>query len=249
MAAELLLVNPRKRRAKKSARRPATARRRRNPVKIFRKAPTVAARASNPRRRRRRNPVTISRRFSARRRRNPINIGGVSMGSFMGMLKDAAVGGAGAIGMDMLWARVNGYLPAQIQSIPGVLNVGTAVKAFATAVVGQLLAKPTRGLSRKAASGALAVQARDAIACVLPQSMALGYASPAAITQGTMRVGPIRRGVNGAPLGRYMRPGQSPLLNGARMGAYIQPGATPLLNGAPSLRGVQSARMREAVVR
>lgn len=216
--AEMLLINPR-RRAKKARRATKARARRRNPVKVLRKVPTVAARATNPRRRRaaRRNPI------GARRRRNPIGgIKGVSLSSFASMLKDAAVGGAGAIGMDMLWSRVNPYLPAVVQSVPGSLGVGTVVKAFATALIGQALSKPTKGLSRKAASGALAVQAHGALMAALP-AMGLGYASPAAITQGTQRVGPIRQGVNG--LRAYIKPGATPLLN-----AYIKPGATPLLN-------------------
>ncbi len=220
--AELLLVNPR-RRAKKARKATKSRARRRNPVKILRKVPSVAARATNPRRRRRRNPLTSQR--SSIRRRNPIKMGGVSVSSFVGMVKDATVGGAGAIGVDMLWARVNPYLPAQLQTGAGV-GVGTLVKAFATAMLGQLLAKPTRGLSRKAASGALAVQAHNTLMQMLPASVtggSLGYASPASITQGTQRVGPIRPGMNA-----YIRPGPTPLLNGT--GAYIKPGATPLLN-------------------
>lgn len=233
--AELLLVNPR-RRAKKARRATAKRARRRNPVKVLRKVPSIAAaRASNPRRRRarRRNPTSFTSRFARHRYRNPIKLGGVSVSSFTTMIKDAAVGGAGAIGMDMLWSRVNPYLPAVMRSAPGAVGVGTLVKAFATALLGQALARPTRGLSRKAASGSLAVQARDALLTVMPASMGLGYASPASITQGTQRVGPIRPGMNA-----YTRPGVTPLLN-----AYIKPGATPLLNR------YQPARDRERAVR
>lgn len=219
--AEMLLINPRRRRRATKAKR--TKARRRNPVKMLRKLPSVA-RAANPRRRRR-NPVTL--RARSRRRRNPIGVGGVTVKSFVSMLQDAAVGGAGAIGVDLLWARVNPMLPPMMQSVPGSLNVGTVVKAFATAVLGQVLGKATKGLSRKAASGSLAVQARDAIVTVLPAGMTLGYSSPASITQGTQRVGPIRTGINGR-VGAYMKPGATPLLNGT--GAYLRPGATPLLN-------------------
>lgn len=228
----MLLINPR-RRAKSKTRRASAKKRRRNPVRVTR---AVVARPAVRRVSRRRNPIAglarrSARRTSARRRRNPISLGGVSVNSFIGMLKDAALGGAGAIGVDLLMGQVNGYLPESLRSTRGELNAGTAVKAFATAVLGQLLAKPTRGLSRKMAAGALAVQARDAMAGFVPASMALGYASPAAITQGTNRVGPIRGGMNA-----YVRGGKTPLLS-----AYTQSNVTPLLNRA------RSAREREGV--
>jgi hypothetical protein len=56
--------------------------------------------------------------------------------------------------------------------------------------------------------------------------MALGYASPAYIVQGTNRVGPIRQGMNA-----YVAPGATPLLS-----AYQRPGATALLNGKAAKR-------------
>ena len=236
--AEMLLINPR-RRAKAKARRASPKRRRRNPVRVVARTPAPIRRRRNPVaalsriRRRRRNPVAALSRMR-RRRRNPIGIGGVSVNSFVAMLKDAAVGGAGAIGADMLMGYANRYLPAMLQSAPGTVNVGTAVKALLTAVAGQLLSKPTRGLSRKMATGALAVQARDALVTFLPMGgMTMGYASPATITQGSNRVGPIRPGMNA-----YVRGGsRSPLLN-----AYTQPGVTPLLSARP-----RSAREREGV--
>lgn len=237
---EMLLINPRRRRAKARVR--ANPKRRRNPVRVTRRgiparitvaAPVFSSSLSRSRKRRR-NPVAgLSRRASgARRRRNPIGIAGLSANSFVNMLKDAAVGGAGAVAVDMGMGYLNPYLPESLRSVPGTVNVGTAVKALLTAVAGQVLARATKGLSRKMAVGALAVQARDALVTFLPVGgMAMGYASPATITQGTQRVGPIRGGMNA-----YVR-GRSPLLN-----AYMQPNVTPLLNARP-----RSAREREGV--
>jgi len=231
--AEMLLINPRRRRAKAKARR-ASPKRRRNPVRATSSLTTMRPRRRNPvaglSRRRRRNPIAG---LSRRRRRNPIAIAGLSANSFVAMLKDAAIGGAGAVGMDIAMGYANQYLPESMRTAPGAVNVGTAVKAVLTALAGQLLAKPTRGLSRKMATGALAVQARDALVTFIPSgSMTMGYASPATITQGTNRVGPVRPGMNA-----YVR-GRSPLLN-----AYVAPGVTPLLSAARP----RSAREREGV--
>jgi len=75
------------------------------------------------------------------------------------------------------------------------------------------------------------VQAATMLRGFVPASMALGYYSPAAVTQGVARVGPIRPGMNA-----YV-PGTPPLLN-----AYSA-GLPPMLNGIPS------AQDREGVSR
>jgi len=127
MAGELLLVNPRR---KKAARRNPRKRRassaRRNPV---RRARARTARRNPIRRRRvaRRNPI-FRRRRAARRnprrfraRRNPINIGGIT-----NALTPALIGGIGAVALDVAY----GALP-----IPVTLKTGT----FAPVVKGGVI--------------------------------------------------------------------------------------------------------------
>lgn len=230
--AEMLLINPRRRRAspkRKSAKRRTGARRRRNPI-AGRPARMPISRRS-PSRRRRRNPIA-NLRIGRRRRRNPISLGGLNSKSLMSMLTDAAIGGAGALTMDVLMGQINGFLPASFQTSPSTVGLGDAVKAGITALLGQALSKTTKGLSRKMAMGALTVQAAEIMASLLPASMTVGYLSPARIVNGQARIGP-NRGV-----GAYMRPGVTPMLSRAgALGAYLPAGArTPMLNARPSVQ-------------
>ena len=237
--AEMLLINPRRRTRKarkagrSAAQRAATRRlvamnrsrrraRRRNP------APAAVV-AMNPRRRRmsrrRSNPIRM-----IRRRRNPAMLGGFSFRSVIGAMQEALIQGGGAVAMDLLHGQINRFLPAMLQRTPGQVGLGDVVKASITVLVGTALRGPTRGLSMKAATGSLTVQAYDIVKNLLPSTMQLGYMTPGVITQGAANVGPNR-----GMVGRYTQPGATPLLN-----RYTQPGASPLLNGNP-------ARMREGV--
>ena len=219
--AEMLLINPRKRGTRKAAKRRVV--RRRNPVTamVRRKRNPLAAM------RRRRNPVAVARRNPLarmrRRMRNPI--GGGMMGNYMTQIREAVIGGAGALGMDLVYGQINSFLPAALKRVPGSIGAGDAVKAVITVALGGLLSKPTRGLSDKAAKASLTIQAYDIMKSFVPSSMTIGYASPALIAQGTNRVGPIRRGMNAYTNG-------TPLLN-----AYMSPGKTALLSGARSREG------------
>lgn len=225
---EMLLINPRKRRAAKSTKRRASPRRARRAAPRRRRNPinTIASRVRRaPVRRRMSNPM--GRRVT-RRRRNPISLGG-SAKSYMGQLKDALIGAGGAIAVDQVWARVSPMLPASLQTSPGSVGAGDAVKAVATVMLGKVLSKATRGLSVKAAQGSLIVQAHKIVSGMLPASMqvnGMGYYSPAQIANMTNRVGPIRRGMNA-----YTAPGDTQLLN-----AYAAPGRTMLLNQSPRVR-------------
>lgn len=150
--AELLLLNPRKRRTRKARKTPA--KRRRNPIAaVARQRPRrrnpIAAVAG--RRTRRRNPIALrkaSRRSGGRRRRNPIG-GGLSVKGITRTLMDAAIMGAGAVGVDMAYAQINRMLPATMQPQPGRLGVGDAVKAVITAALGALRTGPPRALPAK----------------------------------------------------------------------------------------------------
>lgn len=261
---EVLLLNPAKRRkarrnpsaaqranrarfaaAARARANPARRRRRarrRNPVAVFSPGPnryaTGTARGTSYRHRaassrarsagkRRANPI--------RRRRNPISLGGVSVNGIMGALREGAVMGAGAVAADMAYGYVQRYLPASLQAGPGQVTAGSAVKAVITAAAGVMLSRATRGLSRKAAMGALVVQARDIVAGLLPAGAVagLGYATPATrLSLQSNRIGPNRA----APLGAYTQ-GPTPLLS-----AYTMPGASPLLSGG-------GARARERAIR
>jgi hypothetical protein len=217
------LINPRKRRraAKKAKRRV----RRSNPVSY--RAVTRRARAANPakrrtRRMRRRNPVA-ELRGRARRKSNPSLRG--MFGGIVPMLKDAAVGAVGAIAVDAAMGQVNKYLPASMQPTPGALGTNDAIKMVTTVALGSLLSRATRGMSRKAAAGALTVQMDKAIRTFLPPAIKsqLAYGTVAPVVPGRMTVQP-----NAQRMNAYTAPGSAtPLLN-----AYTRPGAaSPLLNG------------------
>lgn len=253
--AELLLLNPRARRRRPSKARKTTARRRRNPIAAVsrrRRRNPISAVSAVSRRRRRRNPIASM----ARRRRNPINMrsasrgrrrnpigGGLSVKGIMRTLTDAAIMGAGAVGVDMAYAQINRLLPATLQPVPGKLGVGDAVKAVLTAALGAVLNKHTKGVAGKAALGSLTVQARDVAAKLLTQAgvpmagvSGMGYYTPGAVVNRTARVGPNRTITNngaGAGMAAYLPPGRTPLLNGVGrpVSAYMAPGRTALLNG------------------
>ena len=220
--AEMLLINPRKRHARKAHH---TAKRRVHHTR--RKANPYAAMLTHARRRkhtaRKHNPIHAMRR-RVMRRRNPI--GGGMMSGYMTLIKDGLIGGAGALAMDVVYGYVNNMLPASLQNQPNTVTAGDAVKAIFTVAAGKGLSRMTGGLSMKAAQASLAIQSYNIVKQFLPATMTLGYASPASIVQGTNRVGPIRQGMNA-----YVRPGQTPLLS-----AYQKPGATALLNGNAAKR-------------
>ena len=212
--AEMLLINPRKRGTRKSNPKRRVMRRKPNPVTamVRRKRNPLAAM------RRRRNPLAAMR--TRARRRNPI--GGAMMSGYMSQIREAVIGSAGALGMDLVYGQINNFLPASLKNVPGTIGAGDAVKAVVTVALGGLLNKATRGFSAKAARASLTIQSYNIMKTFLPSNLTLGYASPALIAQGTNRVGPIRRGMNaytnGTPLlNAYMAPGKTALLSGARM--------------------------------
>jgi hypothetical protein len=223
--AEVLLINPRKRRKA----RKATRRTRRNPA-----APIAVTRSrnraafpfqANPKRRRRRRAGAVRRWRS-----NPIQTRGVLRGLFP-MLQNAAIGAGGAVAVDFAMGKLNPMLPETLRTTPGTVGAGDAVKAVVTVALGQLLSRFTRGHSRTAAQGALTVQADKIIRSMLPADIKsqLGWWTAGPVIQGSARIPPVATN----SLDAYVRRGApSPLLNGT--GAYMRPGVTPLLNGARS---------------
>lgn len=218
--AEMLLINPRKRRRAAATRTKRKAvRRRRNPVSA--RAVVMAPR------RRRRNPVAAYKRrrnpiTARRRRRNPIGLGGGS--SLMAMLKGAAIGGAGAVAVDVVMGQVGKFLPASMMKTPGKVGLYDVVKFGVTVLAGKALSRSTRGLSMKMAQGAAVVQAYQVMQQFVGKAgMPLGYYSPAGIiAQGNNRLNPIRPA---AGLNAYTKPGVTPMLS-----RYTSPGASQLLN-------------------
>jgi len=219
---EMLLINPRKRRAAGSKKRRARPRRR-NPINNIRSAVArrTAGRVMNPRRRRRSSAV-------GRRRRNPIRLGGAAR-TAMGQLLQAVIGAGGAIAVDVAYAKAAAFLPPTLQVVRGAPGIGDGLKAVITYVAGRLLDKPTKGYASKAALGALTVQAHGIAMSMLPPAMqvsGIGYYSPARLVNGTNRVGPVRQGMNA-----YTPAGKTQLLN-----AYTPAGRTQLLNSSPRVR-------------
>lgn len=240
--AEMLLLNPRRRR---KAKRASTGRKR-------------ARRASSHRRARRHNPITAHhyspvRRRRHARRRNPIRarrrrhnpIGGRrgAAKSMVSMFMDALVGGAGAIAFDVVMGQVNKFLPASLQTTPTSVGVGDAIKAALTAATGHYLGRKFP-IVRKAAQGALTVQARDILSLVVPTGALplgghLGWSNPAKTIPGNARVGPMRTNPG---MGAYMAPGggrNTPLLS-----AYQGPGQSPLLSNSQRIMNREGVRYR-----
>ncbi|NBS93959.1 MAG: hypothetical protein EBT27_09580 [Betaproteobacteria bacterium] len=235
--AEMLLINPRRRRR--------TTKRRHNPLAATHRRRRHHALAKvTHRRRRRHNPLTVAparrrmnplarrRVMHARRRRNPI-YGRMGTGMLMTAIREAFIGGAGSIAVDLAMGQINKFLPVNLQSNPAATGIGAgdAIKAIATVMLGHFLAGPTRGLSRKMAMGALTVQSAQIMRKVLPLgTMPLGYSVPGLVTQGSARVSP------NMGMGAYTA--GTPLLS-----AYMRPDQTALLSGV----GRKSASMRENV--
>lgn len=214
--AEMLLINPRKRARRAPAKRRVTRARRRNPITST--LPIA----------RKRNPIRALKRRVMRRRRNPAMLAGMT--GYMTSIREALMGGVGAVAFDIVHGQIKRFLPAALQVTPGKIGAGDAVRAIITVFVGQALNGVTRGFSKKAAMASLTVQAHDLLKGFVPAALPLGYASPAMIAQGTNRVGPIRSGMNA-----YTPPGQTPLLSAYTSGSQ-------LLNGARRREGASTYR-------
>lgn len=193
---QLMLINPRKRRVATKKRKV-----RRNPVAKV--APRVAAK-SNPSRRRR-PAVAAYRAIRRKARRNPD-------GRLMGQIMNAAVGGAGAVAVDV----IQGYLPLPTALRTGYMpyvvkaGLGFALGAFGRGILGQNAARMGAGAMTVALYGAL----KQLTAGVLPGATVatgaavagLGYGSPTPVL-GEYITGPGSR-MNG--LGAYITGTGSP---------------------------------------
>jgi len=246
---ELLLLNPKRRRGagRKRRKTPSAAQRRaRAAFAAMSRARSRVGRSANPKRRRRatakrrRNPISYrsaARRVSyRRRRRNPSlrSIGGSVMNfrSYIPVLKDAAVMGAGAIAIDYAFSFINQYLPASMRKVSGKVGAGDAVKALLTVALGFAASSATKGLSKRAAMGSLVVQMRDLMLTLVPAAAApvngLGFVTAGRVVPGmTGRVNSNMRASAMSPLLSQWIGGRSnsPLLSGPGMG-MIYPTST-----------------------
>ena len=224
------------RKAKRKARKAPSAKQRANWARFaaMARGKSRAARASNPAKRRAKRrsvaPAAYSARRMTRRRRNPISLGGGRsvVSAFMGQFKTAAAQGAGAVAIDFAYGQLSRFLPAMLQRTPGKLGVGDVVKMFVAVALGELLNKPTRGMSRQAATGSLTVQISDIVRGFMPAG-ALGYYVPAMTVNRNTRIGPNSRG----PVMQSL-PGQ--------VGAYTRPGYGTTLSSAAGRRDGQTVR-------
>ena len=196
MSGQLLLINPRKRRAsgkrRTAAQRAATARlvafnkakrhggRKRNPV-VARRAKRRASYAANPAKR---------RVHHVRRRRNPSSLGSslrLTAGGITAVAKNAALAAGGAVAVDYAYGYVRGYLPVSMQTpadASGAVNpLYFAGKGLFAVALGVVAGKYLRMGSKAAAmaNGSVIVTAYSLLRGLLPASIAgqLGYYAPA----------------------------------------------------------------------
>lgn len=195
---QLMLINPRKRKAKRRTVSAAPKRRRRA-------RPALAA---NPIVRRRRSSIKRVAKRSRRIRRNPIGIN-----SIIGTLTDAGIGAAGAIGIDILYDKLP--LPVSMKTGMG----GIAAKAGIAIAVGVFGKKILGNTAGKLAAGALTVQAFDLIKSFMPPTLpaavaGMGYMSPG-INGGYLPQSQMGEYVNG------LTDNYAFASNGSAMGEYV----------------------------
>lgn len=216
--AQLMLLNPAKRRR---ARKPRTAAQRAATKRMIaanrrshgvnprrRRARRSTALAVNPRRRRRAmRAATVHHRRRARR--NPAGAGGTTM---MGMVMAGGIGAAGALAVDYLFGL------SAVSSMTGTLsptmvNVAKAAAGVALGIVGGKLIG--RATAARMAQGTITVAAYKIGADAMTNAgMTLGYISPA------MQMTAVRRR-------RLPSPGMAQYINSGRsgMGEYIGQGS------------------------
>jgi len=150
--ANMLLVNPRKRRAKRRVK--ARTKRRASAPRKRRSARSVTSRRA-------RNPIRYARKTRRARRRNPINL---NLRSIQSQVMDAATGAAGAVALSVAL----GYLP-----IPAQFKTGTFAPVTKGAVaigLGMLLANVVKGsTAARMTQGALTVILADVMRGLVSQ--------------------------------------------------------------------------------
>lgn len=192
-------VNPSRRKKRAKSRRKAS------PAQLAarkRFAAMARARSSTPKRRRSRRAVAVLsnpaprrrrvRRSSAvarrRIRRNPVSMGSMksTFRNLSGMVMNAAVGGAGAIAIDITMAQAIKALPVSMASrytAEGGINFGYFAAKSAIAVglgmlAGAVVPSRMRQYVNQAVEGSLTVQAYEIERALLPAELTLGYYNP-----------------------------------------------------------------------
>lgn len=211
--AEIALINPRRRRKarKTRARKRRHVARRRHTARRRRRTAVVAVRRRNPRRRRH-AVVARSRRY--RRHRNPR----FSVSGIKAALIPAAIGGAGAVALDLTLGYVGDKLPSFLQS--GIARTG--VKLAGALALGLVAGKAFGSEKGKAvALGGLTVvlygALRDALKSAAPSlplsglsavdfaSETIGAYQPSSL--GYMNPAPFMPGSESSDLGAYQTDG------------------------------------------
>jgi hypothetical protein len=198
MAGQLLLINPRRRKARKARKSSHRRARRHNPVRALRH------RARKHHARRRNNPIHRARR-AYRRRRNPLSLRSMG-GGIMGQATGALMGAGGALLNDLLMSYVP--LPAMLKTGPGAI-LTKAAGAFAVGYLAKFAVGAHRGA--QLTEGALTVLAyqvvKPMVQTVLPglagsEIEGLGYYSPGMILQDSLS--PLKDLNAGTPLQAYI---------------------------------------------
>jgi hypothetical protein len=238
MTEQILLMNPRKGRMPPGLAR-YWARHGRGRKRRRKAHARTRVRASNPRPRRRRrihyrrrarraNPIMRRRHHYVRRRRrasNPrLSLRGVQH-QVMSTVVPAAIGGVGAVGLDLAWGYGASYLPAQMQTGWGA----TVSKLGAALLIGYGLARFTPVSKKAVASGVLGAVTviayqtiRDFAKKTFPDVKGFGgYADYVDYSlMADRRLGDVAAYMpGGRPSLGFVNP--APLLDQANMGAYM----------------------------
>lgn len=182
-------------------------------------------------------PRRVSRRSARRSARRVSRRFGSAMRSsgIVGSLKSGLVGGAGAVGVDIIMGQVAPMLPASMQTPvdaqTGGLSYGyVAAKAAIALALGHFGKRIAPRYAERAAEGALTVLAYGVLRPMVPASMTMGYLNPAPLARGGVRgVGVYNPGVRG--VGVY-----NPGMNGMG-GANVLP--MPTGRGASAAQGMR----------
>lgn len=211
---QLALINPRRKRRHKKAKRSHAKRRHVRRHKARRRSVVVIGRRVNPRRK------IHHRKRRFHRRRNPR----VSMSGVMRALVPAAIGGAGAVAVDI----GVGYL-GSVASIPDFLKTGYGKVGL------QALAAFGMGFIAKKAG----VSGEKANAVVLGALTVTAYSLIRNLVKSAAPTVPGLSGDFRDNIGAYMQPSlgymnPAPMVNGMEgVGAYMQPGGG--MNGYPGM--------------
>lgn len=227
MSQLLLVGNPaRRRKTRSAAQKRATAKmlaanrskRRASP----KRKRSVVALATNPAPRRRRRTATVKHTAKRRARRNPISAS-LSIRSITAQLKNAGIGAAGALGVDVAYGFASGYLPDMIKApvdAAGAPNYAYyAAKGLLAIGIG-MAAKKVVGANRAAqlVEGSLTVTAHDLMKTIVAKNFAgvtLGYASPGR----TLPYMPNNQALGG--VGTYLSGTPSQNMQNRSLSAYV----------------------------